>query len=237
MLNLKAALSALPLAAALFVTPATAAVTSIEFTSGSQNGIAWTPAGSSGSITNASPGVVTMNFALIRGEAGAAALQNLSAQFELGLTRRPDTNFFDGVFSFKYIGADFTYNGTTVHAGDTLLSGSLTKAFLRPIELVDYRGVADASHDMSLYSPFVSSFDEPDGHARMSMWIATNQPWPQALSSVPPVTAPVYGYFAAGVPEPATWAMMIMGFGMAGGAIRTRRRSYAPLNDFTAAPQ
>ena len=29
----------------------------------------------------------------------------------------------------------------------------------------------------------------------------------------------------AGVPEPATWAMMIMGFGMVGGALRHRRRS------------
>jgi len=29
---------------------------------------------------------------------------------------------------------------------------------------------------------------------------------------------------AAGVPEPATWAMMIMGFGMAGSAVRSSRR-------------
>ena len=28
----------------------------------------------------------------------------------------------------------------------------------------------------------------------------------------------------AGVPEPATWAMMILGFGLAGGALRSRRR-------------
>lgn len=36
------------------------------------------------------------------------------------------------------------------------------------------------------------------------------------------------GYYktitGTGVPEPATWAMMIVGFGLAGGAIRTRRR-------------
>lgn len=29
------------------------------------------------------------------------------------------------------------------------------------------------------------------------------------------------------VPEPATWAMMIVGFGLAGGAIRRRRQAYA----------
>jgi hypothetical protein len=28
----------------------------------------------------------------------------------------------------------------------------------------------------------------------------------------------------AAVPEPATWALMILGFGMAGGAVRSRRR-------------
>ncbi|MBI1197169.1 MAG: PEP-CTERM sorting domain-containing protein [Phenylobacterium sp.] len=31
----------------------------------------------------------------------------------------------------------------------------------------------------------------------------------------------------AGVPEPATWAMLIVGFGAAGGAIRSRRRQMA----------
>lgn len=40
------------------------------------------------------------------------------------------------------------------------------------------------------------------------------------------------GYFGgnlqvAAVPEPATWAMMLVGFGMMGGAIRSRRRSTA----------
>jgi hypothetical protein len=29
------------------------------------------------------------------------------------------------------------------------------------------------------------------------------------------------------VPEPATWAMMILGFGAAGSAIRSRRRALA----------
>ncbi|MBO9711270.1 MAG: PEPxxWA-CTERM sorting domain-containing protein [Sphingomonas sp.] len=31
-------------------------------------------------------------------------------------------------------------------------------------------------------------------------------------------------YLAASVPEPQTWAMMILGFGMVGGVLRTRRR-------------
>ena len=34
----------------------------------------------------------------------------------------------------------------------------------------------------------------------------------------------VTGNLASAVPEPATWAMMITGFGLAGGAIRSRRR-------------
>lgn len=31
--------------------------------------------------------------------------------------------------------------------------------------------------------------------------------------------------FAAGVPEPASWAMLVVGFGLAGGAIRSRRKA------------
>lgn len=37
----------------------------------------------------------------------------------------------------------------------------------------------------------------------------------------------VTGTLPSAVPEPATWAMMIMGFGLAGGAIRSRRRRLA----------
>lgn len=37
----------------------------------------------------------------------------------------------------------------------------------------------------------------------------------------------VTGTLPSAVPEPATWAMMIMGFGLAGTAIRNRRRSMA----------
>ena len=37
----------------------------------------------------------------------------------------------------------------------------------------------------------------------------------------------VTGNVPSAVPEPATWAMMIMGFGLAGTAIRKRRRSLA----------
>ncbi len=33
---------------------------------------------------------------------------------------------------------------------------------------------------------------------------------------------------AAGVPEPATWAMLILGFGVVGGAMRSRRRALRP---------
>jgi hypothetical protein len=34
-----------------------------------------------------------------------------------------------------------------------------------------------------------------------------------------------FGYVAAGIPEPASWAMMIIGFGVAGSAVRRRART------------
>ncbi|MBY9061427.1 PEPxxWA-CTERM sorting domain-containing protein [Sphingomonas yunnanensis] len=37
-----------------------------------------------------------------------------------------------------------------------------------------------------------------------------------------------YTPFGAAVPEPSTWAMMVLGFGLAGAAIRRRRAAGAP---------
>lgn len=38
-----------------------------------------------------------------------------------------------------------------------------------------------------------------------------------------------YGGFAGGVPEPSTWALMILGFGVVGGALRRSRKVRAAL--------
>lgn len=43
------------------------------------------------------------------------------------------------------------------------------------------------------------------------------------LTNVTPYSVP--GPVNGAVPEPATWAMMLMGFGLVGGAMRTRRRT------------
>jgi hypothetical protein len=48
----------------------------------------------------------------------------------------------------------------------------------------------------------------------------TNRSWTQALSTLS-YTIPT---LTGAAPEPATWGMMIGGFGMAGGALRSRRR-------------
>ena len=42
--------------------------------------------------------------------------------------------------------------------------------------------------------------------------------------SLAPITVRIQAVIAAAVPEPATWAMMIAGFGMAGGAVRRSRK-------------
>ena len=38
-------------------------------------------------------------------------------------------------------------------------------------------------------------------------------------------TAQIYNQFAVAVPEPPTWAMMVMGFALVGGAMRRRKVS------------
>lgn len=98
--------------------------------------------------------------------------------------------------------------------------------------LIVYKGFVDISLPYTL-TPYgaTGSFSFPQNHSddtldyvydKLSLYFwppAPNfdgTPWTFTLSDSP-ITPP------GGVPEPATWAMMIVGFGMIGGAVRRRR--------------
>ena len=55
--------------------------------------------------------------------------------------------------------------------------------------------------------------------------------WPRLPGGVEQVAdfSPENGLLTAGVPEPATWAMLISGFALVGGAMRHRRRTTPPV--------
>lgn len=49
------------------------------------------------------------------------------------------------------------------------------------------------------------------------------------IVQVPPVTPPITPPTTPGVPEPSTWAMMLLGFAFIGQALRNRRRTSLPI--------
>jgi len=100
--------------------------------------------------------------------------------------------------SFGYVGIQFNaLDNSSYFSGDNAL-------------LINYDGASNvATTPISYFSGIDATFDTDRGSVT--------------------ITSAVNGTFAASVagavPEPATWAMMIGGFGMVGGAVRRRRVS------------
>jgi hypothetical protein len=158
---------------------------------------------------------------------------------------------FDGTFAFTYSGATRTAGGHTVHNGDDLLSGT----FLGGV-FTGY-GTSASLVDSILAGGLVSfnsdKFLTFDGLGDESMSLALNALTPPVRIVAGQLTnfaATSSGQFGAdgvtltpattiarfstagpdipaGVPEPATWSLMIGGFGLAGAALRRRRQAAA----------
>ena len=92
---------------------------------------------------------------------------------------------------------------------------------------IRYWGMHSQIYDMTnagSYAPtFLAGFGGDTAAAWASIQAAlVNREVSFAIGTNLAPTGAISGYVA--VPEPATWAMMIIGFGLAGTAIRTRRR-------------
>lgn len=143
----------------------------------------------------------------------------------------------NGGFSFIYSGATTTIGATTFHAGDNLLSGSFSNAYISgkvgsSSPAYTAEDFASLSGDVSFNSDFLT-FDAMSLDAiKLTIGGATptlrrSAPG-QAMSSFRSVTT---GEFHSnpepmipGVPEPGAWALMLIGFGSAGAMLRARRR-------------
>lgn len=136
----------------------------------------------------------------------------------------------NGSFAFKYTGsAAVTAYGTTFNTGANLLSGTFTNGWLSvggtSGGFADSFGLTGGT--VTLASAIIPVNKLSDGDLAFSFTGVT----PQAAIIGANGTRQLKDFrassgatfSAAAVPEPGAWAMMILGFGVAGGVLRVRR--------------
>ncbi|MFM9827641.1 MAG: PEPxxWA-CTERM sorting domain-containing protein [Sphingomonas sp.] len=143
------------------------------------------------------------------------------------------TNIFQsniaGSFSFISTSA-ITFGSTTYAAGSNLLSGTFTNATIAGQRNGSFGGFSGFTPVSSItytsdFLTFVPGSDYDFALALGEITPALNATPSSALSTFRAVAS---GQFSsdpapiAAIPEPATWAMMIVGFGLVGGALRRR---------------
>lgn len=141
---------------------------------------------------------------------------------------------FDGTFSFTYTGPSGIVSGVNLQTGDNLLSGvfadSVFTGFGSSGSLIDsVLGGGDV-----VFSSWFLEFDPAEDQALALSITSISPPLAVVNGMLTDFTGTAGGNFAAtitdidyhiDVPEPASWAMMVAGFGMLGGAMRRSRRS------------
>jgi hypothetical protein len=157
-----------------------------------------------------------------------------------GLLMQPNLN---GSFSFTYTGTpDLTVGTQTFHTGANLLSGTFTNGFISGASgsgvgavnnAISAGGVLNFSSD---FLTFATTGDKGYAFSLTSIMGPLNAAPGNALDSFAAVSTGSFqsdiggGGGAGGVPEPATWALMIVGFGAVGAALRRRVRQDALAN-------
>jgi len=163
---------------------------------------------------------------------GTAADGNPATSFA-GILAQPN---LAGTFSFIYEGAsDLTANGHTYHTGANLLSGTFGGAAIVGQDGATSGSTLDATSSggtLTFTSDFLTFLATGDRSFSLSMTSILDPLHANPGQSLDSFGAVSTGSFQAdisggggqgGVPEPATWALMILGFGAVGLTLRRRR--------------
>ena len=136
----------------------------------------------------------------------------------------------NGTFKFVYTGPSFlNANNVLVSTGANLLSGSFANARITGVKLASTAGFGaqDPAQTVTFQSDFIN-FARAQGETINMNFFNVLQPFGQGNvtnRALPDFRAEVGGQFAvASIPEPGTWALMILGFGGAGAMLRSNRR-------------
>ena len=136
---------------------------------------------------------------------------------------------FYGNFAFIYTGPATTVGSgkykLTIKTGQTLLSGRFKKALLKGKG--GEGGVRDSTLSGSVVfnSPFYTFSRAKLEEFNLSLSAVTPSFDLAAPHRLANFTAISEGTFTTAVPEPATWTLMLTGFGLMGAGLRARRRS------------
>jgi hypothetical protein len=139
----------------------------------------------------------------------------------------------DGTFSFTYTGPDKTVGGFHIVTGENLLSGSFTGAWIQGAGGTGSTNVTFGNGGAATYHSDIVDFShEVAGSEEFAFFLLGANPHfgAGAGAGLNSFTANGGGNFdaiTASVPEPASWALMILGFGGAGAMLRRRRMAAA----------
>ncbi len=211
--------------------------------SASSINVRWVNAGSGGSLftianatdTLAGAAKVKFNFDL----PSLSGLSNLSADYNLNVVVDPgnpaqtiggtlDQGGLKGSFSFTYTGPTTVLNGHAITTGANLLSATFFDNGDITGKKNGTAGSIFASTESGSTITYTSDFLNFTGSTVRDLAYTLNAVKPgfgfAAGSALNSFTAAETGEFAyTAVPEPATWTISIMGFGLLGATLRRRR--------------
>lgn len=198
----------------------------------------WDNATSTMSTTDAAQ----VQFSFVDPVLQAAGLTNLLADFSMSATVAPGNpagqlggNFvqpgLSGSFSFTTT-QDVTINGTTYNAGSVLLGGTFANGFIQgAADSGSANGSTALTGGSVAFSSSFMDFTNPTSESFAFTLLDVSPSFGAAPGHVlNSFDAASTGNFSASlgpVPEPATWGLMLVGFGGMGAVLRRRRRALA----------
>ena len=203
--------------------------------------VSWVRTATKGTITNTASNATWFTFDLNPTLSGLGFLSSTltlsatsTALIPLGQLDQPGIG---GSFKFTYTGlAPITYKGVTIHTGANLLSGTFSGADITT-GVGSGGGVGSFLNDNAT-AVFASDLLTLTGPNEGFSWdLGSVSPHlvfisGKRLNSFKAVSGgsffeDIAGGGGGGTPEPTSWALMVAGFGLAGGALRAKKKTAA----------